>query len=181
MDGDGEDNDNKSDEVANDNYNPLSNISPVIYKCTEGRCSKIYQKQENFIRHLLSHKDMKYSCELCDAKHRTKAILKSHMKRTHRLRKCGFCNYTTRMKREMIIHKKSHPVPYVKQTYICPICEFEGSRRNRSHHMKTHEEKKESTVYIKIPCNFCYKPISNSPSNMSRHLKKCSNQMETIR
>ena len=61
---------------------------------------------------------------------------------------------------------------------MCTICGFVGSYKNRSHHVKTHSNEVRPKE-VKVPCSQCFKPICKS--NMSRHLRKCSTQMEAIR
>ena len=93
----------------------------------------------------------------------------------HSLKKCALCDYSTIIKKELLIHKKSHAS---KKTFMCTICGFVGSYKNRSHHVKTHSNEVRPKE-VKVPCTQCYKPICKS--NMSRHLRKCSDQMEAIR
>ena len=63
------------------------------FKCKEGKCSRVFKVKEYFIQHVLSHRNKKYSCEVCGTKFTTKAAFKTHSNNMHTLKLCNSCPY----------------------------------------------------------------------------------------
>ena len=148
-----------------------------LFACHKSKCSRSYKRLGDLRNHLNSH-ELKYSCTYdgCSKEYNSKYSLKVHLKDWHCLFKCTDCTFICSSKDLLISHKKCHKIPETK--YVCSTCGFIGSIKNKSHHLKTHLKTPESKG-AQIECSQCLVQVSKS--NLSRHMKLCSEQQKFIR
>jgi KRAB domain-containing zinc finger protein len=147
-------------------------------------CQKIYKNKNMLVLHKLIHGAVSsHPCQYCNRKFVFASSLEQHLIADHRDKLqflCKGCNKVFHSKLELIIHRKSHPKPELKQKnkcseYLCYICGdvFDTFRKLWSHEKWVHEDSKRQQMSelkncLKYICEVCGK-IFKYPALLKNH------------
>ncbi|CAG4986358.1 unnamed protein product [Parnassius apollo] len=144
---------------------------PKIFSCK--LCKSIFSYPERFEAHKLEHegKEVSIHCAPCDKIFMTWGGLRRHNESEHTRvsldsLKCRTCGKTSKNKRTLRMHQKTHGE---RSPCICDICgKTFVSTAVLKGHMETHEENRER----KHECDQCYKKFFSNTVLLS-HISKC--------
>ncbi|XP_010634904.1 PR domain zinc finger protein 15 [Fukomys damarensis] len=123
-------------------------------------CGKVFSCRSNMNKHLLTHGDKKYTCEICGRKFFRVDVLRDHI---HVHFKLTFGRGKEYLKHIMEVHKE--------KGYGCSICHRRFALKATYHaHMVIHRENLPDPNVQKYihPCEICGR-IFNSIGNLERH------------
>ncbi|XP_062455153.1 PR domain zinc finger protein 15 isoform X4 [Rhea pennata] len=123
-------------------------------------CGKVFSCRSNMNKHLLTHGDKKYTCEICGRKFFRVDVLRDHI---HVHFKLTFGRGKEYLKHIMDVHKE--------KGYGCSICNRRFALKATYHaHMVIHRENLPDPNVQKYihPCEICGR-IFNSIGNLERH------------
>ena len=84
-----------------------THLRSKIYKCFAGSCNKEYKWPQDLHRHILTHLQKRYNCNMCDYSNTQKYLLKRHLKKhsdktNYECELCEFkCKWYTQLKRHL--------------------------------------------------------------------------------
>ncbi|KAK3607418.1 hypothetical protein CHS0354_003053 [Potamilus streckersoni] len=139
---------------------------PNPYKCV--LCFREFRQYNNLCRHLRSHREKKFVCEICDKECNEKHYLDMHMSSHtgHRIFSCGVCakqfTSTNDFKEHVYTHSKS-------DLHVCKVCDKAFSKAGvLQRHMKIH------TGLRPYKCEYCDKNYiyrHHLVTHMKSHIK----------
>ena len=84
-----------------------THLRSKIYKCFAGSCNKEYKWPQDLHRHILTHLQKRYNCNMCDYSNTQNYLLKRHLKKhsdktNYECELCEFkCKWYTQLKRHL--------------------------------------------------------------------------------
>ena len=143
-------------------YHKGLEYTPDTNSYTCNTCNKIYSSHDCLQKHLIIHKEKKYSCDFCGSTFFYFGNLKVH-RRTHTGEKpfgCKFCNKKFAQQTNKKKHERSHSG---EKPYACIFCDKKFNHwSNRMRHEKVH------TGVKPFACKYCDKAFLHS-SNLKNH------------
>ncbi|VIO90741.1 Uncharacterized protein BM_BM17364 [Brugia malayi] len=146
---------------------------PFIYECKAFDCGRTFNHSSSLFNHKGKH-GPKIRCEKCDKYFPNKAKMRLHRNRCNtecqqQIYECLYpaCNVKTKYYNEYIIHKATHPKPFIYE------CRVHGCGRifNHASSFSCHKEKHKP----EIRCKKCGECFSNG-AKLKRHKKSCSTE-----
>ncbi|XP_058463798.1 zinc finger protein 808-like [Malaya genurostris] len=132
------------------NIHTKENAFPCRY------CDKVFYVWTTRKNHELSHRNVKFNCDKCDAVYAKACQLRSHVKQKHlgiRNLQCTTCDFRTFLKTRLLNHVRS--IHTTERPYKCVYCDHTSNSSTGYYiHFQRHKKSGEATEYS-IKCTYC--------------------------
>lgn len=134
------------------------------FKCSEGKCQKMFFSSEGLRRHKLTHLGLKlYVCDACGVRFSSNVSLKEHYARHADIRPYS-CNVCARSFRQISCFQRHLLTHSDERRYQCLVC---LRRFSQAAYLKSHMKK--HTGESPYKCTICQKCFKHA-SDVKRHL-----------